>query len=100
MHRCQDVGSGPGDLALELAKLGATAVGVDISPNQIEAAKKRAKELRLDSKTAFAVATAGDAYLCLLGHGFTAAAQRRPSRRTALLTSSSPASAGIGALFL
>jgi len=53
-----DLGTGPGIVALKLAERGANVVGIDITSNQIEAAKQKAKELHLDSKTKFLVATA------------------------------------------
>ena len=51
-----DVGCGDGDLALDLAKRGATVTGVDSSAAMIEAARIRAKQDRLD--IAFDVCTA------------------------------------------
>jgi len=58
--RVLDLGTGPGIVALECAARGALVVGIDIAPNQIEAAKKRAAELKLESVCKFEVATAED----------------------------------------
>eukprot|EP00026_Physarum_polycephalum_P019482 Phypoly_transcript_21523.p1 GENE.Phypoly_transcript_21523~~Phypoly_transcript_21523.p1 ORF type:complete len:126 (+),score=18.06 Phypoly_transcript_21523:49-378(+) len=56
--RVCDVGTGPGVIALELAKRGAVVTGLDISPNQIEAAKQKAISLGLQDKCTFDVAPA------------------------------------------
>jgi ubiquinone/menaquinone biosynthesis C-methylase UbiE len=47
-----------GIVALEAAARGSTVVGVDIAPNQIAAAQKRAKELKLEAVATFCVAGA------------------------------------------
>jgi ubiquinone/menaquinone biosynthesis C-methylase UbiE len=43
-----DLGTGPGHTALVLARRGVNVTGIDISENQIEAARRRASELQLD----------------------------------------------------
>ncbi|MGE0630237.1 MAG: class I SAM-dependent methyltransferase [Hyphomicrobiales bacterium] len=55
-RRVLDVGCGDGELAVELAKRGATVAGIDTSAAMIAAAKKRARRDNLD--IAFQVATA------------------------------------------
>ncbi len=50
-----DVGCGDGELAVELWKRGAKVTGIDVSPEMIEAARKRAA--RYDADIAFGVAT-------------------------------------------
>lgn len=51
-----DVGTGPGIVALELAKRGARVTGIDISPEQIEAARGRAAAADLTASCEFRVA--------------------------------------------
>jgi len=53
-----DLGTGPGLVALEVARRGSTVVGIDISSQQIESAKLLASERGLSSKVKFFVATA------------------------------------------
>jgi ubiquinone/menaquinone biosynthesis C-methylase UbiE len=53
-----DVATGPGTVAFELARRGATVTGIDLSESQIEAARGRAVELDLDARTSFMVARA------------------------------------------
>jgi len=53
-----DLGTGPGVVALELARRGATVTGLDISEAQIEAARRRAQELSLADRAAFRVGRA------------------------------------------
>ena len=50
-----DVGTGPGIIALELAKRGATVTGLDIAHNQIRAARERAEAAGLAERCSFAV---------------------------------------------
>jgi len=56
--RAVDLGAGPGIVAIELAKRGATVTGVDISQNQINAARDRATEAGVADRCAFTVAPA------------------------------------------
>jgi SAM-dependent methyltransferase len=53
-----DVGTGPGLVAFELAKRGADVVGVDISPQQIAAARDGANALGLGDRARFLVGQA------------------------------------------
>jgi SAM-dependent methyltransferase len=81
--RALSLGCGLGDRELEWARLGVFAqiTGVDISPEQIECATRKAKEAGLDHLLTFQVADARQALrLCLaaedqalgrLGHDFT-----------------------------
>ena len=50
-----DVGTGPGHLPLELARLAPAlgVTGIDLSPAMIDLARKRAERLRLDSRVVF-----------------------------------------------
>lgn len=48
-----DLGTGPGIVALELARRGADVVGLDIAQPQLDAAKRRAVELGLEARTRF-----------------------------------------------
>jgi SAM-dependent methyltransferase len=56
--RAVDLGTGPGVMALELARRGAIVVGIDISPRQIEAARRRASREHLADRCTFKVAPA------------------------------------------
>ena len=56
--RAVDLGTGPGIVAIELAKRGATVIGVDISQNQIDAARDRAAQLGVAERCSFIVAPA------------------------------------------
>jgi SAM-dependent methyltransferase len=56
--RVLDLGTGPGVLALELAARGATVVGLDISENQIGAAREQAASRGLTSACRFDVGSA------------------------------------------
>ncbi len=56
--RTLDLATGPGVLALELARRGATVTGIDISASQIDAAVARAAELGFSDQTRFRVARA------------------------------------------
>ncbi len=56
--RAVDLGTGPGIVAIELAKRGATVTGVDISENQINAARDRAANASVADRCAFIVAPA------------------------------------------
>ena len=56
--RAVDLGAGPGIVAIELAKRGATVTGVDISQNQIDAARDRAAQLGVADRCTFVVAPA------------------------------------------
>ena len=53
-----DLGTGPGVIALGLAARGATVVGLDISENQIRAARELAEARGLASAPRFEVASA------------------------------------------
>ena len=53
-----DLGTGPGIVALELAKCGAEVVGVDRSQEQIATAQRRAADAGLDSRARFVVGLA------------------------------------------
>jgi len=55
-----DLGTGPGTVALELARRGAKVIGIDPAPNQIDAARRRAAEGGLDHLATFRVARAED----------------------------------------
>src|SRR5262249_52295730 len=48
-----DLGTGPGHTALALAKRGASVTGIDISPAQIESARRAARRLDLDARATF-----------------------------------------------
>ena len=56
--RAVDLGTGPGIVAIELAKRGATVTGVDISQNQINAARDRAAQAGVADRCTFVVAPA------------------------------------------
>lgn len=56
--RVLDLATGPGTLALELARRGATVTGIDIAEPQIEAAIHRSDELGLSRQTSFRVGRA------------------------------------------
>ena len=56
--RAVDLGTGPGIVAIELANRGATVTGVDISQNQINAARDRAAKAGVAGRCAFNVAPA------------------------------------------
>jgi len=56
--RALDLGTGPGVIALELAARGARVVGLDISENQVHAARGRAEARGLAGACRFAVAPA------------------------------------------
>jgi SAM-dependent methyltransferase len=58
-----DIGTGPGVVALELARRGAMVVGLDISHEQIAAAHRLALEQRLNDCCRFIVAPAEDTRL-------------------------------------
>ncbi|MHC4774002.1 MAG: class I SAM-dependent methyltransferase, partial [Planctomycetota bacterium] len=53
-----DLGTGPGLVALALARRGARVTGVDIAPEQIDAARRSAAEQGLGAQTEFLVAPA------------------------------------------
>jgi ubiquinone/menaquinone biosynthesis C-methylase UbiE len=55
-----DLGTGPGTVALELARSGAIVIGVDTAGNQIAAARRRAVETGLDDRATFLVGRAED----------------------------------------
>ena len=55
-----DLGTGPGSLALGLAKRGRHTVGVDVSPKMIEVARKRAADHGFDDEVEFQVGDAHD----------------------------------------
>jgi ubiquinone/menaquinone biosynthesis C-methylase UbiE len=56
--RTLDLATGPGTIALELAALGSSVVGIDISAEQITTAKRVSKERNLEDKAHFMVANA------------------------------------------
>ncbi len=58
-----DLGTGPGVVALALAKRGATVTGLDIADNQIAAARRRSAELGLDDRAQFRVGPAENTQL-------------------------------------
>jgi SAM-dependent methyltransferase len=62
-----DIGSGTGRHALEFERLGFSVTGVDVSPEMVEAAKRRSSQV--DSRCKFLV---GDARDLRLGHNFDA----------------------------
>jgi len=53
-----DLGTGPGVVALELARRGASVTGIDVAEAQVEAARRRAETLGLADRAAFRVARA------------------------------------------
>jgi len=53
-----DLGTGPGPVALALARRGARVTGVDIAPEQIDAARRSAAEQSLGARTEFLVSPA------------------------------------------
>ncbi len=53
-----DVGTGPGVVALELARRGARVTGIDVAPGQIAEACRLAREQDLDDRARFVVAAA------------------------------------------
>jgi SAM-dependent methyltransferase len=55
-----DLGTGPGTLALALAERGRHALGVDVSPEMIQVARKRAADQGLDGDVEFQVGDAND----------------------------------------
>lgn len=56
--RAVDLGTGPGIVAIELAKRGATVTGVDISENQINTARDCAAQAGVADRCIFVVAPA------------------------------------------
>ena len=58
--RILDVGTGPAVMALPLAERGAIVVGVDSSPRQIDAARRRMQAVGLQNRAEFHVASAED----------------------------------------
>lgn len=56
-----DFATGPGVVALQLARRGATVIGIDIAPSQIDAARERARQLGLEESATFEVCR-GEAY--------------------------------------
>jgi SAM-dependent methyltransferase len=56
--RSLDLATGPGTIALELAALGSSVVGIDISAELIATAKRLSKGRNLEDKTDFRVASA------------------------------------------
>jgi ubiquinone/menaquinone biosynthesis C-methylase UbiE len=58
--RSLDLATGPGTIALELAALGSSVVGIDISAEQVATAKRISKERKLEDKVHFRVASAED----------------------------------------
>ncbi len=54
--RCLDLGTGTGTLALGMARRGASVVGLDVEQGQLEAAKKRAFDAKLDVRFALGAA--------------------------------------------
>lgn len=66
-----DVGTGPGIVALELARRGASVTGVDISPNQIAVARQRVQRAGLADRCRFLVRPVEDTGLA--DHSFDVA---------------------------
>jgi ubiquinone/menaquinone biosynthesis C-methylase UbiE len=58
--RSLDLATGPGPSALELAELGSSVVGIDISAEQIATAKRLSRERNLEGKVRFTIASAED----------------------------------------
>jgi SAM-dependent methyltransferase len=58
--RSLDLATGPGTIALELAALGSSVVGIDTSERQIATGRRIAKERNLEDKVNFRVARAED----------------------------------------
>jgi ubiquinone/menaquinone biosynthesis C-methylase UbiE len=56
--RSLDLATGPGTLALELAALGSSVVGLDVSAGQVATARRVAKERKLEDRARFTVGTA------------------------------------------
>ncbi len=56
--RSLDLATGPGTIALELAARGGTVVGLDVSPEQVAAARRVARARHLEDKARFRVASA------------------------------------------
>jgi len=56
--RSLDLATGPGTIALELAALGSSVVGIDVSAEQIATAERLAKERNLEDRVHFRVASA------------------------------------------
>lgn len=54
--RTLDLATGPGTVAFDLARRGATVTGLDVAEGQIAAARVRAREVGLEDRTAFRVA--------------------------------------------
>jgi len=50
-----DLGTGPGPTALAMARRGARVTGMDIAPQQIDAARRSAREQQLDERAEFLV---------------------------------------------
>jgi len=68
-----DVGCGTGRVALALAEIGYRVVGVDISPEFIEVARRRAKDRDLGDKAEFILCDARNLLSCLGNRRFDAA---------------------------
>ena len=56
--RSLDLATGPGTVALELAALGSSVVGIDISADQVSTAERVSKERNLEDKVHFRIASA------------------------------------------
>jgi len=56
--RALDLGTGPGTVALELAALGGSVVGIDTSEGQIAVARRLASERNLEDRVRFRIASA------------------------------------------
>ena len=70
-----DLGTGPGTMALELAALGSSVIGIDTSAQQIATAQRVARERNLEDKVRFRVASAENTGLDASSFHLTTAGQ-------------------------
>lgn len=64
-HLCLDVAAGTGDFALHLARLGAQPVALDMTPQMLAVAQRRAKDLWIVAGDAFALPFPDAIFDCL-----------------------------------
>lgn len=73
--RTLDVATGPGTIALELARRGGSVVGIDVSPEQVATAERTAEKRHLGDSVRFQVASAEDTGLAASSFDLVTAGQ-------------------------